>query len=72
MTLPYRYQWGITLALMIISAMLAVVIITDPMQLGLTAVQKNWAIVIQAGISQALAFFPRITATPNPQRSGLD
>lgn len=70
--MPYRYQWGLTVTLMIVAAMLAAVQVMDPMALGISPVIKNWLAVLSAGISGALAFLPKITRPPEEGRAGMD
>lgn len=70
--MPYRYQWGMTFALMVLAAMIGAIAITSPAELGITPIMKNWLIVINVGISQALGLLPRIQKPPNSDRVGQD
>lgn len=72
MSLPYSVQWSLTFALMIISAMIGVIAVTQPEALGITPVLKNWLIIVNVGIAQALGLLPRIQRPPNPERAGKD
>lgn len=72
MNVPYRFQWGLTIVLLIIAAMLAAIQVADPMDLGISPVAKNWMSIISAGISAALAFLPKVTKPPADDRVGMD
>lgn len=72
MNIPYRAQWGLTIILLIVAAMLAVVQVSDPVSLGISPVLKNWLSVLAAGVSAALAFLPKVTRPPDEGRVGMD
>lgn len=70
--MPYRYQYAITIALTVVTAGFAVIVVSDPGDLGLSPIALRWIGVIQAMIATALTFLPKITKPPNDERVGQD
>lgn len=70
--MPYRLQYGLSIAVGVIVIFLGAIQTADPVALGIPRTAANWIPILLAGLGGLGLFLPKITRPPSDDRVGLD
>lgn len=70
--MSYTVQWWMSVGVAVTLAIFGAIQLARPADLGISPQMGAWIGILSSGLGVLAGFLPRVTATPNDSRNGLD